>query len=165
MSILHKEFHLSRPSDLTVRGILHFDTGLTDFIGQRKKDAIVKNETVAEWAVGYDMPKWIKAHAPSLDVVKSPVHRASVFKAYVGAYAFQCSHAPEGNVYKSLLEWLEPIIDVEIRMLHQVDYDLAALLAGTDLNASPHSAPLQLPLPRSPLVCDCSLTVVLIPVV
>lgn len=89
----------------------------------------MNEEIIASWAVGYGMhEKIIAQEAARITIQSSDNARASVFKAYIGAYEIQCSTAPPSydhrapdHPIKKVQEWLDPILKVEIDRLKELD--------------------------------------------
>ena len=105
-------------------------------MAQSKKNGIINNEKLAEWAVGYRLHERIQAARAQEALIRNNTDvRASVFKAYVGAYWKQLiSEAdrydeasgllpgPYPNPITILHAWLDPLIEYEIRRI-QEEYD------------------------------------------
>lgn len=143
-------------------------------LAQTKKNSIINNEKLAEWAVEYRLHERIQAARAQEALIRCNTDvRASVFKAYVGAYwkqlvteADRVDEAtgrlpgPYPNPVTFLRTWLDPLIEYEIKRIKDEDEELADMMRRASLSpsgSSPstpratgsrgRSAP---PMPRSP---------------
>ena len=115
---------------------------------QSKKNSIVKNDKLAEWATEYKLHERIQAaRAQEVLIRNSTDVRASVFKAYVGAYWKQLILAadhfdmanrplpgPYPNPITAIHAWLDPLIEYEIKRFQDEDEDLRERMRRTTLS-------------------------------
>ena len=119
-------------------------------LAQTKKNSIINNEKLAEWAVEYRLHERIQAARAQEALIRCNTDvRASVFKAYVGAYWKQlitdADRFDEGigrlpgrypNPVTFLRSWLDPLIEYEIRRIKDEDEDLADMMRRASLSPS-----------------------------
>lgn len=111
------------------------------------KDAIVNKDKLAEWAKAYGLHEHIRA-APSrvLLIQNNNDVRASVFKAYIGAYWKQCIaesdryddgnvQGPYPNPVTALHCWLDGLIEHEVVQLREAN-DWGARVGNTNLGGA-----------------------------
>ena len=105
---------------------------------QSKKNSIINNEKLAEWATEYGLHERIQAARAQEALIRNNTDvRASVFKAYVGAYwkqlIFEADRydeatgrlpGPYPNPITTIHAWLDPLIEHEIRRIQDEDDDL-----------------------------------------
>ena len=123
-------------------------------LAQSKKSSIINNEKLAEWAVGYGLHERIQAARAQEALIRCNTDvRASVFKAYVGAYwkqlIFESDRfdnaggrlpGPYPNPVTTLRLWLDPLIEYEIRRVQEEDDELEEMMRRASLsprNSSP----------------------------
>jgi len=154
MDNLYEACPLSRASDLT-----------------SKKTSIINNEKLAEWATEYRLHERIQAARAQEALIRSNTDvRASVFKAYVGAYWKQLIFiadrvdeaggrlpGPYPNPVTIIRAWLDPLIEYEIRRAQDEDDELVESMRRASLNTSGSSPSTPRaggrgaqPMPRSP---------------
>jgi len=137
MDNLYEECPLSRANDLT-----------------SKKNSIINNEKLAEWAVEYRLHERIQAARAQEALIRCNTDvRASVFKAYVGAYWKQLiteadrfdegngrRAGPYPNPVTTIRSWLDPLIEYEIRRIQEEDdVELADMMRRASLGPSDSS--------------------------
>jgi len=111
---------------------------------------------LAEWAVEYRLHERIQAARAQEALIRCNTDvRASVFKAYVGAYWKQLVldadrfdeasgrlPGPYPNPVTTIREWLDPLIQYEIRRVQDEDDDVVEMMRRASLGpSSPPSTP------------------------
>ena len=124
--------------------ICHYSSHLA----QTKKNAIINNEKLAEWAVEYGLHERIQAARAQEALIRCNTDvRASVFKAYVGAYWKQLVleadrydeasgrlPGPYPNPVTTIREWLDRLIQFEIRRIQDEDDELEDMMRRASLS-------------------------------
>jgi Double-stranded RNA binding motif len=119
-------------------------------VAQSKKNSIINNERLSEWATEYGLHERIQAARSQEALIRNnPDVRASVFKAYVGAYwkqlIFEADRFDEmrgqlpgfyPDPISAIHAWLDPIIEIEIRRIQDEDNDLADRMQRASLSPS-----------------------------
>jgi hypothetical protein len=117
---------------------------------QSKKNSIINNEKLAEWAIEYGLHERIQAARAQEALIRSNTDvRASVFKAYVGAYwkqlIFEADRFDEArgrlpdpypNPVTAIHAWLDPLIEFEIRRIQDEDDELIDRMRRASLSPS-----------------------------
>ena len=123
-------------------------------LAQSKKNSIINNEKLAEWAVEYGLHERIQAARAQEALIRCNTDvRASVFKAYVGAYWKQLIveadyfddmngrlPGPYPNPVTTIRTWLDPQIQYELRRIQDEDDELEDMMRRASLsprNSSP----------------------------
>jgi len=119
-------------------------------LAQSKKNYIINNEKLAEWAVEYRLHERIQAARAQEALIRCNTDvRASVFKAYVGAYWKQLiteadrfdegngrRPGPYPNPVTTIRGWLDPLIEYEIRRIQEEDDELTDMMRRASLSPS-----------------------------
>ena len=119
-------------------------------LAQSKKNSIINNEKLAEWATEYKLHERIQAARAQEALIRNNTDvRASVFKAYVGAYWKQVIldaerydattgrlPGPYPNPVTEIHAWLDPLIEHEIIRIQEEDDLLADRMRRATLSPS-----------------------------